>query len=135
MPGGSGPLPVFGAPMPSAADPPSGSWPLFGGSTPDCGGDAVAGVSVGATSVAGMPVGVAVETCDPPAPGADVFVAVALGARAVLLGRPYAWGLGLAGEQGVRQVIGDVVGEFDLTLGLSGYTSVGQLSPETLRRV
>jgi L-lactate dehydrogenase (cytochrome) len=67
--------------------------------------------------------------------GADVFTAVALGARAVLLGRPFAWGLALAGEQGVRQVIGDVLGEFDLTLGLTGHTAVGQLSPDVLSRV
>ena len=67
--------------------------------------------------------------------GADVLVAVALGARAVLLGRPFAWGLALAGEEGVRQVVSDVLGEFDLTLGLSGHTSVDQLSPEVLRRV
>ncbi|MGY1812786.1 alpha-hydroxy-acid oxidizing protein [Blastococcus sp. SYSU D00820] len=67
--------------------------------------------------------------------GADVLTAVALGARAVLLGRPYAWGLGLAGEAGVRQVVGDVLGEFDLSLGLTGHTAVDQLSPEVLRRV
>ncbi|SNX96689.1 L-lactate dehydrogenase (cytochrome) [Geodermatophilus sabuli] len=67
--------------------------------------------------------------------GADVFTAVALGARAVLLGRPYAYGLGLAGEEGVRQVVSDVLGEFDLTLGLTGHTAVGQLGPEVLRRV
>jgi isopentenyl diphosphate isomerase/L-lactate dehydrogenase-like FMN-dependent dehydrogenase len=67
--------------------------------------------------------------------GADVLVAVALGARAVLLGRPYAWGLGLAGEAGVRQVVSDVLGEFDLTLGLTGHTSVEELTPEVLRRV
>jgi isopentenyl diphosphate isomerase/L-lactate dehydrogenase-like FMN-dependent dehydrogenase len=67
--------------------------------------------------------------------GADVFTAVALGARAVLLGRPFAWGLALAGEQGVQQVIGDVLGEFDLTLGLTGHTSVEELSPDVLRRV
>jgi L-lactate dehydrogenase (cytochrome) len=67
--------------------------------------------------------------------GADVFTAVALGARAALLGRPFAWGLALAGEAGVRQVVEDVLGEFDLTLGLSGLTSVDQLSPDVLRRV
>jgi lactate 2-monooxygenase len=67
--------------------------------------------------------------------GADVLTAVALGARAVLLGRPFAWGLALAGEEGVRQVVSDVLAEFDLTLGLSGHTSVDQLSPEVLRRV
>jgi isopentenyl diphosphate isomerase/L-lactate dehydrogenase-like FMN-dependent dehydrogenase len=67
--------------------------------------------------------------------GADVFTAVSLGATAVLLGRPFAWGLALAGEEGVRQVIADVVAEFDLTLGLTGHTAVDQLSPEILRRV
>jgi L-lactate dehydrogenase (cytochrome) len=67
--------------------------------------------------------------------GADVFTAVALGARAVLLGRPFAWGLALDGERGVRQVIADVLGEFDLTLGLTGHTGIGQLSPEVLTRV
>jgi L-lactate dehydrogenase (cytochrome) len=67
--------------------------------------------------------------------GADVFTAVALGARAVLLGRPFAWGLALAGEDGVAQVIADVLGEFDLTLGLTGHTAVDQLSPDVLHRV
>jgi L-lactate dehydrogenase (cytochrome) len=67
--------------------------------------------------------------------GADVLVALALGARAALLGRPVAWGLALGGEAGVRQVLGDVLGEFDLTLGLAGLTTVDQLSPEVLRRV
>ncbi|MGY1751315.1 alpha-hydroxy-acid oxidizing protein [Modestobacter sp. SYSU DS0511] len=66
--------------------------------------------------------------------GADVLVAVALGARAVLLGRPWVWGLGLAGEAGVRQVVEDVLGEFDLTLGLTGHTAVDQLTPEVLVR-
>jgi L-lactate dehydrogenase (cytochrome) len=67
--------------------------------------------------------------------GADVFTAVALGATAVLLGRPFAWGLALAGEDGVRQVVSDVLAEFDLTLGLTGHTAVDQLSPDVLRRV
>src|SRR3712207_9397908 len=43
--------------------------------------------------------------------GADVLTAVALGARAVLLGRPFAWGLALAGADGVRQVASDVLGD------------------------
>ncbi|MGY1822048.1 alpha-hydroxy-acid oxidizing protein [Geodermatophilus sp. SYSU D00079] len=67
--------------------------------------------------------------------GADVLTAVALGARAVLLARPFAYGLGLAGEEGVRQVVSDVLAEFDLTLGLTGHTAVSQLGPEVLRRV
>ncbi len=53
----------------------------------------------------------------------------------MLLGRPFAWGLGLAGEDGVRQVVSDVLGEFDLTLGLAGLTSVGDLTPDVLRRI
>ena len=67
--------------------------------------------------------------------GADVVTAVALGARAALLGRPFAWGLALAGEAGVRQVVEDVLAEFDLTLGLTGHTRVDQLSPAVLHRV
>jgi L-lactate dehydrogenase (cytochrome) len=67
--------------------------------------------------------------------GADVLIAVALGARAALIGRPVAWGLALGGADGARQVIEDVLGEFDLTLGLAGLTSVDQLSPQVLRRV
>ena len=66
--------------------------------------------------------------------GADVLVALALGARAALLARPFAFGLGVAGEDGVRQVVENVVGEFDLSLGLTGLTSVDQLTPEVLRR-
>ncbi|MHC5909299.1 alpha-hydroxy-acid oxidizing protein, partial [Streptomyces sp. S6] len=54
--------------------------------------------------------------------GADVFKALALGARAVLLGRPYAYGLGLDGQPGVEHVIRCLLAEFDLTLALSGHT-------------
>ncbi len=59
--------------------------------------------------------------------GADVAKALALGARAVLLGRPYAYGLALAGEAGVREVIRNMVAEFDLTLALAGLTAAGDL--------
>jgi lactate 2-monooxygenase len=52
--------------------------------------------------------------------GADVFKALALGATAVCLGRPYVYGLSIAGQQGVEEVIGNVLAEFDLTLGLAG---------------
>jgi len=64
--------------------------------------------------------------------GADVFKALALGARAVLLGRLYLWGLAAAGEAGVAAVIDNVMGELDLTLGLSGLTGVAQLGPGNL---
>jgi lactate 2-monooxygenase len=64
--------------------------------------------------------------------GADVFKALALGARAVLLGRLYTWGLAVAGEQGVRDVLLNLLADFDLTLALSGYTSCRELDPSTL---
>ncbi|CAM3552710.1 alpha-hydroxy-acid oxidizing protein [Deinococcus frigens] len=64
--------------------------------------------------------------------GPDVAKALALGARAVLLGRPYAYGLALAGEAGVTEVIRNVVAEFDLTLGLLGAHSARELGPEFL---
>ncbi len=64
--------------------------------------------------------------------GSDVFKAVALGATAVLLGRPYVYGLAIAGETGVREVIRNVIAELDLTLGLSGHRAVRDLSPDAL---
>ena len=64
--------------------------------------------------------------------GADIFKAVALGARAVLLGRPYIYALALAGEQGVRQVLRDLHADFDLTLGLTGCASVADIGPQML---
>jgi L-lactate dehydrogenase (cytochrome) len=63
---------------------------------------------------------------------ADAFKALALGATAVLIGRPFVYGLALAGEQGVREVIRNFRAEFDLTLGLSGHISADALGPECL---
>lgn len=59
--------------------------------------------------------------------GADVFRALALGARAVGIGRPYAYGLALAGEAGVREVLGNFVGELELTMALAGCASVPEI--------
>jgi lactate 2-monooxygenase len=64
--------------------------------------------------------------------GADVFKGLALGARAVLLGRPYVYGLALAGEAGVREVVTNFIADFDLTMGLAGCRSVGEIGPEAL---
>ncbi|MFC5063696.1 alpha-hydroxy-acid oxidizing protein [Actinomycetospora atypica] len=59
--------------------------------------------------------------------GADVAVALGLGARAVCLGRPWVWGLALAGAAGVEQVVGDVLAELDLTVGLAGARTAAEL--------
>jgi isopentenyl diphosphate isomerase/L-lactate dehydrogenase-like FMN-dependent dehydrogenase len=66
--------------------------------------------------------------------GADVVKAVALGARAVLFGRPWVYGLALAGEDGVRHVLRALLAELDLTLALSGHRALADLGPESLRR-
>jgi isopentenyl diphosphate isomerase/L-lactate dehydrogenase-like FMN-dependent dehydrogenase len=66
--------------------------------------------------------------------GADVVKALALGADATLIGRPYLWGLALAGEEGVRSVLRALLGELDLTLALSGHTTPASLTPEILVR-
>lgn len=66
--------------------------------------------------------------------GADAFKALALGAQAVLLGRPAMWGLAVAGEDGVRTVLRSFLAELDLTLALSGHTSLETAGPDTLVR-
>ncbi|WP_396220946.1 alpha-hydroxy-acid oxidizing protein, partial [Gemmatimonas sp.] len=67
--------------------------------------------------------------------GADVFKALALGASAVLLGRPYVYGLALAGEAGVAEVLRNVQAEFDLTMGLAGCTGVAEITASCVTRV
>jgi len=67
--------------------------------------------------------------------GADAVIALALGATVVALGRPYAYGLGIAGEAGVREVVRNVLAELDITLGLAGLTAVSQLDRGALRSV
>jgi len=64
--------------------------------------------------------------------GADAIKALALGARAVLLGRLYVWGLAIGGEQGVRDVVQNFLADFDLTMGLSGLRSLKELDPSIL---
>jgi isopentenyl diphosphate isomerase/L-lactate dehydrogenase-like FMN-dependent dehydrogenase len=67
--------------------------------------------------------------------GADVFKAMALGAKAVLVARPYAYGLALNGEEGVKEVVGNLLADIDLTLGLAGCNSWKDASKELLVRV
>ena len=59
--------------------------------------------------------------------GADAFKAIALGATAVGVGRSYAYGLAIAGEEGVREVLANVMGELELTMGLAGCASVREI--------
>jgi lactate 2-monooxygenase len=61
--------------------------------------------------------------------GADVIKGVALGADAVLLGRPYAYGLAVGGEEGVRAVLEQFAADTDLTLALVGAHGVAELDP------
>jgi lactate 2-monooxygenase len=64
--------------------------------------------------------------------GADVFKAVALGARAVLVGRPYVYALALAGRAGVAELLRNLIADFELTMGLAGCASVGEIDSECL---
>jgi lactate 2-monooxygenase len=64
--------------------------------------------------------------------GTDVFKAIALGATAVMIGRPYVYGLAIAGEAGVREVLANIRAEFDLTMGLAGCTSLSDITRDSL---
>jgi lactate 2-monooxygenase len=64
--------------------------------------------------------------------GADVLKAIALGAAAVMIGRPYAFGLAVAGEAGVRHVIRNLQADTDLSMGLCGLRSVAEIGPSLL---
>ena len=64
--------------------------------------------------------------------GADVFKALALGARCVLLGRPYCYGLAVNGEQGVREVLLNLIADIELTLGLAGCASFAEVGRANL---
>ncbi|RJL34518.1 lactate 2-monooxygenase [Bailinhaonella thermotolerans] len=64
--------------------------------------------------------------------GADVLKALALGARAVLLGRPYLWGLACGGADGVRHVLRCLLAELDISMGLAGHRAVAGLAPDCL---
>jgi lactate 2-monooxygenase len=67
--------------------------------------------------------------------GSDIVKALCLGARAVLVGRPYVYGLALGGEHGVRDVLDNLVADLDLTLGLMGCASVAELKLDSLVEV
>jgi lactate 2-monooxygenase len=59
--------------------------------------------------------------------GADALKALALGASAVLLGRPYIWGLALGGAEGVAEVLRSFLADLDLAMALSGYANIDEV--------
>jgi lactate 2-monooxygenase len=64
--------------------------------------------------------------------GADIFKALALGATSVLVGRPYVYGLAIAGQAGVEAVLRNLLAELDLTMGLAGCRTVGEVGREAV---
>ena len=66
--------------------------------------------------------------------GADVLKALALGAAAVLVGRPWVYGLAVGGADGVRDVLRNLIADLDLTLGLTGCTSISEARETPLVR-
>lgn len=65
--------------------------------------------------------------------GADIVKAIAMGAKAVLVGRPYVWGLAVAGEDGVREVVQRLLAEFDVTCALCGACTIEGISTNIVR--
>ncbi len=64
--------------------------------------------------------------------GADIFKALALGAKAVLVGRPYIYGLAIGGTEGVVDVLSNLVADLDLTMGLAGCKSLDEVNAQCL---
>jgi lactate 2-monooxygenase len=60
--------------------------------------------------------------------GADIFKAIALGAKAVCVGRPYVYGLAVGGEEGVYEVLRNLMADFELTMGLAGCADVKDIT-------
>jgi lactate 2-monooxygenase len=66
--------------------------------------------------------------------GADAFKAIALGANAVCIGRPYVYGLTIAGAHGVYEVLRNIMADFELTMGLAGCRNIREIAENTLVR-
>jgi len=64
--------------------------------------------------------------------GTDVLKALALGARAVLVGRPVLWGLTMGGAHGVERVLSGLAGELQLAMALCGAVGVDDLTPDLI---
>ena len=64
--------------------------------------------------------------------GADILVALAIGASAVCVGRAYAYGLAIAGEAGAREVFRNLIAEFDISLALAGLRSIPEINGDSV---
>jgi len=64
--------------------------------------------------------------------GEHIVKALALGASAIAIGRPYAYGLALGGEDGIVHVLRSLLAEADLLMAIDGYASIAELTPEAL---
>lgn len=64
--------------------------------------------------------------------GADIVKALGVGARAVLVGRPWVYGLGLAGTDGVRHVLRGLLADFELAMALSGHRTPNEITRDSL---
>jgi 4-hydroxymandelate oxidase len=64
--------------------------------------------------------------------GTDVVKALALGAHAVMVGRPLLWALALGGEAGVRRALELLMGELDLAMALSGTPALSDITRDLL---
>jgi lactate 2-monooxygenase len=67
--------------------------------------------------------------------GTDAIKALALGAKAVGVGRPYAYGLALGGTEGIVHVLRCILAEADLLMAVDGYPTLADLEPTALARV
>jgi 4-hydroxymandelate oxidase len=67
--------------------------------------------------------------------GSDIFKALALGARAVLIGRPYLWGLTVNGEAGVKQVLSMLREELSLAMGLAGRPTIARVDRSAVKEL
>ncbi|CAM4526067.1 alpha-hydroxy-acid oxidizing protein [Nocardia ninae] len=67
--------------------------------------------------------------------GADIVKALALGATAVGIGRPYCYGLALGGVQGIVHVLRAMLAEADLLMAVDGYPAIAELTPNAIRRL
>lgn len=66
--------------------------------------------------------------------GPDVVKALALGARAVAIGRPYAYAMAVGGQRAIEHLVASLLAEVDLTMAIDGYPTIASLTPDALRR-